>query len=243
MESNNVTHWFEDWFDENYLLLYRHRDCEDAKVQVRLILDTLDIPQCSSILDLGCGEGRYTHLFQNQGYRVFGMDLSQCLVREGRKRYGNLDLLVGDMRAIPGCFDVIVSLFTSFGYFPTKEENARVVTSVYESLNPGGWYWLDFLNPTAVTKNLVPESITRLPGAIEVTERRSIENGRVVKDILFKKNDKVTRYKESVALYTKFELEAMLKSAGFQIRGCFGDYRGASWTPDTPRTILYCRKP
>ena len=242
MESNKARHWFEDWFDENYLLLYRHRNCEDAKAQVRLILDTLDIPRCSSILDLGCGEGRYTHLFQNHGYRIFGMDLSQCLVREGRKRYGDLDLIVGDMRAIPGCFDVIVSLFTSFGYFPTKQENEGVLASVYEALNPGGWYWLDFLNPSSVSKGLVPETVSQLPGAIEVTEKRKIEGGRVVKDIYFKRGGDVTRYKESVSLYSKDELVAMLENSGFAVAGLFGDYSGAGWSPDTPRTILYCRK-
>ncbi len=242
MESNNVRHWFEDWFDENYLLLYHHRNCRDADVQVRLILDTLDIPTCSSILDLGCGEGRYTHLFRNRGYRVFGMDLSECLVREGRKRYGDLHLIVGDMRAIPGCFDVIVSLFTSFGYFPTREENACVLAAVYSALNPGGWFWIDFLNPPAVLKNLVSETVTHLPGNIEVTERRKIDDGRVIKDIFFNRDGDVSHYKESVALFSREELEMMLVEAGLGVVGCFGDYAGARWSPDAPRTVLYARK-
>lgn len=242
MESSKVRPWYEQWFDENYLLLYRHRDCRDAEAQVKLILETLDIPICSSILDLGCGEGRYTHLFQHKGYRIYGMDLSECLVREGRARYGDLPLIVGDMRAIPGRFDVIVSLFTSFGYFPSHEENARVLSAVHEALQPNGWFWIDFLNPPAIEKNLVPESVSRFPGDIEVVERRKIENRRVIKDIFFKREGEVSRYKESVELFTREELETMLANAGLTPEGSFGDYHGTRWCPDAPRTILYARK-
>ena len=47
--------WYEQWFDENYLALYRHRDRGDAEEQVRLIIDTLKLSRETAILDLACG--------------------------------------------------------------------------------------------------------------------------------------------------------------------------------------------
>jgi SAM-dependent methyltransferase len=232
------TPWFQQWFDENYLILYRHRNRSEAKKQVQLIIDTVNPSKDAAILDLACGEGRYTMLLDEKGYRVTGLDLSETLVTRGREKYPQLDLRVGDMRHIPGKFDLILSLFTSFGYFETDEENEEVVRSVYEALNPGGVYWLDFLNAQELESNLVPESVSQLSPEIRVIENRKIENGRIIKDIHFKNNGEEKCYTESVRLFTCNQLEKIFKKYGFQLEHCFGDYQGSQWTLESPRTIL-----
>lgn len=244
MESNNAATqpWYRRWFDCNYLLLYRHRDHRDAEQQVQLILDTVRLPPSGTILDLGCGEGRHTALFQDKGYRVYGLDLSEALIRKGREKHGRLNFIIGDMRAIPGHFDLIVSLFTSFGYFEEDHENGRVMESACAALNPGGIFWLDFLNPAWVKEHLVPETVTRLSEKIEAREERQIEGGRIVKDIFFTNDGVETRYRESVALYTRRDLEAMLTRSGFRVSGGFGNYRGEPWHPESERTILLARR-
>lgn len=235
--------WYEKWFDENYLRLYHHRDVDDARDQARLILDCLELCKDCSILDLGCGEGRYTMYFKRRGYRVLGLDLSEKLIRSGREKYPGLNLVVGDMRAIPGRFDLVLSLFTSFGYFEEDRENHRVVESVSGSLVPGGVFWLDFLNPTYIEDNLVTESEKQISSHTLVTEKRKIEDNRIIKDILFEEHGVKNKYKESVRLYSRLELEDMLKRAGLSIQGCFGNYLGAPWQQTSERTILYGKKP
>ena len=234
--------WYAEWFDENYLEVYRHRNTNDAKKQVRLLISTLQPPPQTSILDLCCGEGRYTAILAKHGFRVMGLDLSATLVKYGKQKHPHLHLVVGDMRFIPGCFDMVLSLFTSFGYFEKDEENANVIRSIYNSLNPGGFYWLDFLNAEYVEKTLVPHSLTRLSSGITVSEKRKIENGRIIKDIHFHKKNKEKWYKESVRLFTRPHLEQMFRESGFRPRHCFGDYRGNPWTPDSERTILVGQK-
>jgi SAM-dependent methyltransferase len=176
------------------------------------------------------------------GFRVTGLDLSEILVTHGREKYPQLDLRVGDMRSIPGKFDLILSLFTSFGYFETDEENEEVVRSVYEALNPNGVYWLDFLNAQEVESNRVPESVSQLSPEIRVIENRKIENGRIIKDIHFKNNGEGRCYTESVRLFTCDQLEKMFKKSGFHLEHCFGDYQGSQWTSESPRTILIGKK-
>jgi SAM-dependent methyltransferase len=234
--------WYKQWFDENYLVLYRHRNRRDAEEQVRLIIDTLNLHVEDTILDLACGEGRYTALFNDLGYCVTGVDLSETLVNCGKERYPGLELEVGDMRRIHGKYDVILSLFTSFGYFDSDQENENVLRSVFNALNPGGAFWLDFLNAQQVEETLIPENITDLSAGIRVVESRKIENGRIIKDIYFSNHEEEKHYRESVRLFTSSHLEQMFQRTGFHITQRFGDYHGRSWEPHSPRTILVGRK-
>jgi SAM-dependent methyltransferase len=245
LELKEEKPWFVSWFDENYRMLYRHRNSEDAREQVRLIIDTLTPPKDRAILDLCCGEGRYAGIFRKLGYRVFGLDLSETLIRIGKAKDPQLNLVVGDMRAIPGRFDLILSLFTSFGYFDSDEENEAALRSVYGSLNPGGTYWLDFFNSLYVKEHLVPESLSRLPSGIEVLEKRKVKDGRIIKNIHFRsihmKNGN-KKYTESVRLFSRTSLEKMFENTGFHLIRCFGDYKGSAWSPGSERTILVGRK-
>jgi SAM-dependent methyltransferase len=251
--------WFAEWFDENYRMLYRHRNSEDAKQQVQLILDTLKPKKNETILDLCCGEGRYTEILDKMGYRIYGIDLSETLVFIGKQREPRLKLMVGDMRTIPGRYDIVLSLFTSFGYFDGDDENEAALRSVFRSIKPGGKYWLDFLNAHYVAKHLVPETVSILPSGIEVREKRRIEGGRIIKDILFKgtetngtavkkestgdngfNGDK--HYVESVRLFSRQDLEQMMARTGFNVIDCFGDYRGEPCSEDSERVILVGEK-
>jgi ubiquinone/menaquinone biosynthesis C-methylase UbiE len=239
--------WYKKWFDENYLLLYQHRNFEDAREQVRLIMDTLKLQKGSIILDLCCGEGRYTILFREFGYRVMGLDLSEIFIIRGKEKYPRLNLVVADMGAIPvlpGRFDLVLSLFTSFGYFEEDEENEKMIDEVHRSLKPGGFFWLDFLNTHYIENNLLPENSSQISPSLRVVEKRKIKDRRIIKDIFFQDSQReVTgRHKESVRLFTRNELEIMMKKTGFQVAGCFGNYRGDAWNGDSERTILVGRK-
>jgi len=234
--------WFENWFDRNYLLLYRHRDLRDAAAQVRLILSEIAPEEGWRILDLACGDGRHTHLFRRLGFAVMGVDLSLELLREGKRRYGGLPLAQGDMRAIPGRFHLILSLFTSFGYLETRRENLDVLRSIARALLPGGFFWLDYLNPEHVRVHLEAETLNQVSSGCRVRERRRIRDGRIEKEIVFFQAEGERTYLESVALYSRADLEDMMTEAGLMPCGAFGDYLGGAWTGRSPRTVLYARR-
>jgi SAM-dependent methyltransferase len=75
---------------------------------------------------------------------VDGLDYSQHLLARARAR-GTGPLLRythGDMRALPaewtGCFDAVLSLSTSFGFFRDPADDAETIASVARVLKPGG---------------------------------------------------------------------------------------------------------
>lgn len=236
---NSNVEWFQKWFDENYLLLYCHRDTSDAEEQVRLVLKTLKPGKGWKILDLGCGNGRHSRIFHRKGFTISGLDLSKTLLEDGLSKVPDLDLFQGDMRDIPGEYDLILSLFTSFGYFTKDEDNEAVISSVASSLKPEGWFWMDFLNPAHVEANLIPWSEKKLPESVVVTESRSIENGFVKKEIHFNTGNGRRDYCEQVKLYTIEQLEQFFRNNGITPVGRFGTYTGEPWTDDSPRTIVY----
>ena len=227
------------WFDENYLKLYRHRDGMDAGKQVDLIIKTLSPDIDWEILDLACGNGRHLHLFQERGYTIAGLDLSLPLINDAVSKFPELCIYHSDMRNIPGRYNLIVSLFTSFGYFDEDEENEKVIRGVASSLKPGGWFWLDFFNPVRVKADLVPFSKKKLDDGTGVTERRFIEDGFVKKDISFHFLEGAKKYSEQVRLFSEEELRGFFERSGLAVRGSFGDYAGGPISKDSPRVILY----
>ncbi len=230
-----MKYWYENWFDENYLELYKHRDSTDAKLHVKLIEKKINITREMAILDLCCGDGRHSILFHEKGYLISGIDQSEVLINQGKKKYSTLNISVGDMRSIKGKYDLILSLFTSFGYFDDDDENFKTLKSISNALKPGGYLWLDYLNSFNVISNLVPFSQTEISENITVLENRSIKNNMVIKDIIIGEN----AYQERVKLYCKDELSEMFLQNGITPIEVYGDYEGHIWSKTSKRTIIY----
>ncbi len=234
--------WFNDWFDENYLLIYKHRDMEDAGLQFNLILREVVPEKGWKILDLACGEGRYSYLFNNKGYNITGLDLSETLIKSGKEKFPGLKLRVCDMREISGNYDLILSLFTSFGYFEDEKEDRKVISGVYNSLNPRGLFWLDFFNSDFIKNTREKESSTRIIDGVVVKEERYIKGGRINKKIIIGSDSGKKEYFETVRMYSKNELVEMMNSNGLEVVKIFGDYTGSDWEEKSERVILVCRK-
>ncbi|MBO8163261.1 MAG: class I SAM-dependent methyltransferase [Brevibacillus sp.] len=237
--------WFEKSFREDYLLVYRHRDEASADREIANLLDHLPVRKTGRVLDLCCGSGRHSRALARRGYEVVGVDLSPVLLEIAREQntYDNLVFHQYDMREIPFVseFDIVVNLFTSFGYFATDEENARVVHNMARALKPGGEVVIDYLNPAYIEAHLIPESERETNGLL-IRERRWIESGFVKKEITIVDAEQPNprQYLEQVRLYHSDEMEQMLRAAGFGGIKLFGDYEYNAYDRETsPRMIFY----
>ena len=229
--------WFEEWFGEEYLRLYPHRDDADAERVVSLLTHELPWRRGWRVLDVACGAGRHLVALERAGAVPIGFDLSAVLLRRARQATRR-PLVRADMRALPfrsGSMDLTVNLFTSFGYFATDEEHADAIGQMLETVRPGGWFVIDFLNAAQVRAALVPTETTAL-GQIRAEIRREIsEDGRFVyKTITL---DDGRSFEERVRLLGSAELEAMITVHGGRVVGRFGDYRGGPLAGGT-RTLL-----
>lgn len=244
-----MAEWFESWFNTSeYLNVYRHRNQTEAAQLVRLILDNVCLPQNSKILDLACGAGRHSVLFAEKGYNVTAVDLSDTLLKVAVEHAKALELkikfLKSDLRylELDDKYNMIVNLFTSFGYFDSDKENIGVIQKAIRLLEPGGYFVLDFLNKNYVEKNLIKYSEEPVENGLLIQERSILEN-RVTKKITIRKNNHEEFYSESVRLFTSEELLNIFKRRGLAIKKTFGDFHGNKFDKEnSPRIIIIAEK-
>jgi SAM-dependent methyltransferase len=238
-----MAEWFEEWFNEDYLALYAHRDDGDAGRLVALLRRSLPWDRSWRVLDVACGPGRHARALEAVGARCFGLDLSMPLLRRARQVTG-IPLIRADMRRIPvrpRSMDLTVNLFTSFGYFEDDAEHRAALEAMVGTVRPGGWFAIDFLNAERVRSALVPSEAAMLGGhAVSVTRELSGE-GRFVRKTISAADGR--RWQERVRLFGIGELESMLEDAGVVVSHRFGDYDGGPPAPGAPRVVLLGQVP
>jgi len=137
--------WWQTYFDAQYLLEYEplfrlERDLQE----VARLLELIGAPSGSRVLDVPCGQGRHAHLLAEAGFDVDGLDYSADLLAVAKRRgtSSRLRYTRGDMRKLPtrwtGRFDVVLNLFTSFGFFAEPSDDKRVLAEFARVLAPGG---------------------------------------------------------------------------------------------------------
>lgn len=240
--------WYVTWFESSwYRELYSHRTIDEAKTAVSLV-EAMNLPKGSRILDLCCGAGRHAAALAEQGFIVTGIDYSDYLINIARNEYGDmpqLELHRCDMRDnYPNKpFDAIVNFFTSFGYFDTDAENSAVITNIAESLTDNGYFLLDYLNAEYIRKNIVPFSTDSFDSAT-IESRRNIRDNTIIKNItVIPQYGQIEEFEENVKLYSQPILQKMIENNGFAIESIHGNYDGSDFDEElSPRCIIVAKK-
>lgn len=245
MQTQNTNEWFASWFDSPYYhLLYQNRDEHEAADFLTLLTAHLRLPKTAHLLDLACGAGRHSRVLHSLGYRVTGCDLSPNSIREAQeKATEGMEFFVHDMRnPLPGKYDVTLNLFTSFGYFDNVLDNAKVLTSVANSLTENGLLIIDFMNAEKVIRELkMRQEIVR--DGITFHIKREVSNGKIVKTIAFEAEGQSHFYQEKVQALDLIDFQQLLGNAGFDILETRGNYALESYNPLlSDRLILICKK-
>jgi len=238
--------WYKTWFGNEYLTVYNHRDEQEAQFLLNLILKNIPLKKNHKILDLCCGQGRHSLILSKLGFSVFGMDLSRTLLEIAKfknTKNSAAYFIQADMRNIPvrDSIDLLLNLFTSFGYFQSDEENNEVFFQFNRSLRSGGYFVFDYFNSKHVVENLVPFQTEKIEGLLINLERK-IENGRVLKKIFLSKNNSNSVFYESVKMYHPDEIFRMMDKAELYVYKVFGDYDGSDFSEKSPRLLVIGRK-
>lgn len=238
--------WYTEWFGQEYLELYAHRDSREAERHIDFVEARFCGPRKRprAVLDLASGAGRHTEVLRQRGYRALGIDRSLTLLAQ----HTDLPEVGGDMRCLPfaaATFDWVLNFFTSFGYFESERENFRVLEEIVRILAPGGCFLIDFLNLERTLTTLEPFETRTVDGRTVRIERWwDAETRRINKRIRVEGADGLRRsYLESVRGYTLEEVSMGLSWAGLELTETYGNFDGEPFEPDSERLILVGNKP
>lgn len=237
--------WYEDAFGQRYLQLYPKRDQAQADEQIAQLIGWRQWSKSDRILDVGCGAGRHMLALRHRGYHVFGVDLSQQLLRQAREEELLRDRLIqADMRQLPcvGVFDCVMSLFTSFGYFEDIEEDQRALQSMADALKPGGQWIMDHIHAAHLREHLQRMTVEER-GDMQIHALRKIENDFVTKQITITlANGQSEQFFERVRLYDPDELERRLNRAGLSVQQWAGGLDGRTLDDSCDRMVVLATK-
>jgi SAM-dependent methyltransferase len=237
--------WFESWFDTRYYhILYEKRDQSEAEIFIRNLVGELHFKSTDRILDLACGKGRHSIFLNSLGFKTTGVDLSQCSIKEAKTQESeSLQFFVHDMRKpiVGQSFDVVMNLFTSFGYFDSTNDNLAVLKSIHTYLNPEGTLIIDFLNPAYVIGNLVADEIQQR-SSMDFRIKKEVKDQKVIKTISFEAEGEPYTFQEKVQLLELKDFEDLLDQAEFQIETVFGNYQLEPFTEMSERLVIVAKK-
>ena len=138
---------------------------EKTTAEVKTIIRYSKLKKESRILDLACGRGRHSIEFGRHKYNVVGLDYSKVYLEKAarlakeKKIQDRVSFVREDMRRFSPrlglrSFDLVVSLYNSFGYFSKRSDDQRVLNEAAQVLKPGGFLVLNTLNHAGVEHRL-----------------------------------------------------------------------------------------
>lgn len=241
-----MKNWFDTWFDTHYYhLLYKDRNTEEAEFFLSNILSYLKPEKEDKFLDIACGKGRHAIFINQMGYDVEGIDLSSKSI-EFANNHSNKHLKFSkhDMR-LPfkkSEFDVVLNIFTSFGYFEKDEDNYKAIQAMTDNLKKGGRLVLDFMNAKKIISCLVKNEKKKIEH-ITFNINRHVKDNHIIKKIQFIDSGKEYHFQEKVQTLMLADFIKLFEKSGLKILNLWGDYSLNDYNAvHSPRLIILAQK-
>jgi len=231
--SDLEEHVRPDWWNRifNHLYLKTDGDIVDdldiTSQEIDLFLNILTLSPEDKILDLCCGQGRHSLELGRRNFKnVEGLDRSHYLIQkakaQGKKEDINIRFKEGDARKIPygpDCFDTVMILGNSFGYFETIQDDLRVLKEVFKILTPWGKLLIQITDGEYLRKNFQSRSWEWIDKKHFVCRERSLslDKQRLISREIISHIEKGMIADQFYAerLYSQESLSHLLETAGF----------------------------
>ncbi len=202
------------------------------------------------ILDAGCGPGRIAVELALRGAHVTGVDLIRPFLNaamDSAQGEGvELDLVQADLRKFvrPDTFDAAVSLYTSFGYCDTIEEDMQILANIAISIKKGGWFILEMTGREIAVRDFTEGEWFERGGFTVLTEF-AVEGaweGLRSRWMLIDENGRKIDHTYVQRLYSAVELKRLMIAAGFTSVEIYGDFDFSPYNEKARTMVLVARK-
>jgi ubiquinone/menaquinone biosynthesis C-methylase UbiE len=245
--SLSTTEAWDALFSDFYLRAFADeaRDAE-AQEQALAAARLSGCPDGGDLVDVACGFGRHAVPLARAGYRVVGVDRSQALLDEARRRAGGErwpKLVRADYRELPlpdESFDAALNLFSSLGYLG-DEDDTKVLGEIRRVLRPGGRLVIEIMQRDALVLRFRDTGWHMVGEGRLLLEQRTFDPvagvAQETQTLIEPSGERESRT-FSLRVYTATELLAMLDRAGFEESRCYGDLSGGRFASDSRLVIL-----
>lgn len=243
--------WFEDeafWTAYAPLMFGEDRWAE-APAAVAAVERLAGLRPGDAVLDACCGPGRHSLELASRGYRVTGVDITAAYLeaaRESAAAWGvAAEFVRADIRSFArsGAFDLAINLYTSFGYFESREEDVAALRNLCASLRPGGALVLETAGKETAARDFTEGEWFERGGWTVLTEFSVAGDWEGLRNrwILIRGSERVDR-SFVLRLYSATELRSALLEAGFASAAMFGSLEGAPYDEKAGSLVALARK-
>jgi SAM-dependent methyltransferase len=173
-------------------------------------------------LDICCGIGKMSKALYECGYSVTGLDLSAEQLDIARRISQGPQYIRSDMGTLPvGQFDLLLNVYTSFGYYQSEEEDLSVLPAWFAALKPGGVLIMELADMDRA-RNRIDKSGLLVRNHNGVQETLTMDWDKRILTVEYEKNN--SQWTCLTRLYEKEYLQEALLAAGFIDVGIFGSF-------------------
>ncbi len=247
------TEWWKKFYDQHLAHMLLHPAAgDDSSKTCDFLINALQLKEGDRIFDQCCGTGRLALELAQRGFDLTGIDLAEGYIEEAKKaQVIRTHFEVADAflyKTAKPC-DAVINWWTSFGYSREDEQNCQMLTRAFESLKPGGYLAMDYMNVPNLYRHFRALVTTEREGdSGKTTLHRHSEidlfNGQLLKKWHYiLPNGESVEHETSTQLYTPPQLVEFFKRYGFTEIRLIGDIDGSDLTLESPRCIIIGRKP
>lgn len=180
-----------------------------------------------------------------------GVDRTAFLLEKARARTKQarvkIEWIQEDMRKFvrPAAFDMVISMYTSFGYFDDRDHDLNVLHNTFTNLEPGGIFLIDVVAKEWVARVFQPTSSESLEDGTLLVQRHEIFDDwtRIRNEWIVIQNGKASTFNFHHTIYSGQELRDRLERVGFRDVRLYGNLDGNDYTLKAERLIAVARKP
>ncbi len=211
----------------------------------------------NNILEIGCGTGTHSICLSRYNYKIFGIDISDRMIKIANKKIYNKRKLKFKTQDVlkfshKNKFDAAISLFHVINYITTKKKIIKAFKNINNSLKSNGLFLFDFWYAPAVRKN-------KLLKRTKLFKNKNFDIIRVVTPKIFSKNITKVNIKMSLVdkknkkeklffenhkmrYYEIDELKKILKLSGFNILNTYEWLKKSKLNIDTWSGLIIAQK-